>query len=242
MYGDWNEEPSAFDHDRPRAVPRRPMRPACGDPAHTYGDGSGRFWRTSFKSRCLFVLAIGLLVSVLAGRLLGPPSGVTSAPSVEQLRPLAALMTHRVIVVDAVTSVISGHTGEVRAAVVLRGDAILSVDLMQARIEEGDPNERTAVIVLPPPHVLSARVDHEATRIFNVEASGLWSLVPSDEVRAVIIDQAMRVAQQAVMKAASEPLVMDEARTRAEALISAFFRDSLNWSVTVCWADVPGAR
>lgn len=242
MYGDWNEEPFAFDHDRSRAVPRRPMRPACCDPAYAYGDDSGRLWRTGFKTRGLFVLAVGLLAWMLAGRLLGPPSGVTSAPSVEQLRPLAALMTHRVVVVDAITSVVSGYTGDVRAAVVLRGDAMLSVDLMQARIAEVHQIERTAVIVLPPPHVLSARVDHEATRIFNVEASGLWALVPSDEVRALIIDQAMRVAQQAVMKAASEPLVMDEARTRAEALITEFFRDSLDWSVTVCWADVPGVR
>ena len=192
--------------------------------------------------RLLFVVVVCSLVWMLASRLLAPPSGITSAPTVEQLKPLAALMTHRVVVVDALTVTIAGYTGDLRAAVIVRGDAMVTVDLTQARIEAIDHEARTAVIVLPPPHVVSARVDHEHTSVFSIESSGLWALVPTDDGRAELIDMAMRQAQQAVARASSEPVVIEQSRARAEALICSFFAESLKWSVIVQWADKPDAR
>ena len=191
----------------------------------------------------LFIALIGLATWTLSDRNVAPPpSVVSSAPSVEQLKPLAALLTNRVVVVDAVTISIAGYLGDLRAAVVVRGDAMITVDLTQARIEEVNHDARRAVIVLPSPHVESARVDHEGTRIVSVESSGLWTFISSDDGRAEVIDQAMRHAQQAVFKAAGEPAVLAEARTRAEMLIQSFFASSLEWSVTVRWADLPDAR
>lgn len=190
----------------------------------------------------MLLIAASLLAWMLAGRLFAPPSGITSAPSVEQLKPLAALMTHRVVVVDALTVTIAGYVGDLRAAVIVRGDAMLTVDLAQAVIQDIDHEARTAVIVLPSPHVLSARVDHDHTRIFSIEASGLWSLMPGDGGRAEIIDRAMREAQQAIAKAAGAPLVIEQARARAQVLICSFFADAMKWSITVRWADEPGTR
>ncbi len=114
---------------------------------------------------------------------------------------------------------------------------MLTVDLTRACIEQVDHDARTAVIVLPPPQVTSARVDHDHTRIFGVESTGLWALIPTDNGRAEILDQAMRLAQHAIVKAASEPLVIDQAKVRAQTLITAFFTDSMQWSVVVHWAD-----
>lgn len=166
----------------------------------------------------MFVMAC-VVVCVLAGRWFAPLAGITSAPSVEQLKPLAGLMTHRVVVVDVVIVGIGGYTGSLRASVIVRGDALLSVDLTKARIEQVDHEAQSLVLILPRPHVVSARVDHEHSHIFSIEASGLWAMVPSDDGRAEVIDQAMRQAQRAVLKAASEPVVIEEARARAEALV-----------------------
>ena len=158
---------------------------------------------------------------------------------IEQIQPLASLMTSRVVVTDVVVTSITGLTGELRAAVVVRGDALITVDLSTASIDVIDHDTRTAKIILPPPQVISARVDHEQTRIFSVQATGLWAIVSSDDGQAVLIDQAMKLAQQAITKAASESPMIEQARTRAEALICSFFANSLQWNVTVQWVDMP---
>ena len=150
-------------------------------------------------------------------------------------------MTSRVVVTDVVMTLISGVTGELRAAVIVRGDALITVDLSKASIEVIDHDTRTAKILLPPPQVTSARVDHEQTRIFSIQATGLWAIVSSDDGQAVLIDQAMMLAQKAITKAASESPMIEQARSRAETLICSFFANSLQWNVTVQWADLPDA-
>lgn len=226
-----------IDDHRRRPVNDHTMRPEAGYPAESYRNEGGR----PLKKVFVFVM-VGLLAWTLAGRLHSPATGITSAPTIDALKPLVALMTHRVVVVDALTVTIAGYTGDLRAAVVVRGDAMLTVDLTQAHLEEVNHDARTAVLILPKPHVVSARVDHEHSHVFSIEASGLWAFVPGDDGRAEIIDQAMRQAQQAVLRAASEPGVIEQARTRAEGLIRSFFAESLRWTVIVCWADKPGAR
>ncbi len=150
-------------------------------------------------SQLLIILLVGLLAWVLVGRLLSPspPPGTRSAPTIEQLKPLAELMTHRVVVVDALTVAIAGYTGDMKAAVVVRGDALITVDLTQARLDILDRDAGIAVIILPSPHVVSARVDHEQTKLFSIESSGLWAWVPGDGGRAELVDLAMKQAQQA---------------------------------------------
>ena len=238
MQGERNGQGHWFDHHRHRPVHDRTMRSAAGVQAEPYRNEHREWTLKGFS----VLIIVGLLAWMLAGRLHSPASTITSAPTIDALKPLAALMTHRIVVVDALTITISGFTGDLRAAVLVRGDAMVSIDLTQARIEEINHEARTAVLVLTRPQVVSARVDHDHSHVFSIEASGLWALVPSDDGRAEVIDQAMRQAQRAVLKAASEPAVIEEARARAEALICAFFRDTLNWSVAVCWADVPVAR
>lgn len=49
-------------------------------------------------------------------------------------------------------------------------------------------------------------------------------MLPTDDGRAKLIEQTIRVAQQAMFKAASEVLVIEETRTRAEALVTVLLR------------------
>lgn len=185
-----------------------------------------------------FVLAvIGLLAWMLTGWLRAPPANeMSSAPTIEHLKPLASLVTTEVHITDALTTSIVGKTGELRTAVIVHGDALISIDLSLARIEQIDDQIRTLVIVLPPPHVIQARVDHNRTRIFDIQATGLWSIVPSDTGRAELLDQAMRQAQAIIHRAAGEPKVIARARARAVQLICAFMKRSSNWSVDVTWS------
>lgn len=181
------------------------------------------------------------MITLFASNLNDEPSATpietTSAPSVEQLQALTSLVTTNVHVTDALTVNLTGRTGQLRAAVIVRGNAMISIDLTQARIEQIDQVGRTATIVLPTPHVVHARLDHNRTRIFSIEATGLWSMIPTDVGRAELIDQAMREAQQAVHRAAGDSDIIEQSRIRVETLICTFFADAMNWSVTVVWFD-----
>ncbi len=219
-----------------RTLCNRPLRHERRDPtikgeqhAPRSTDGAG------IVRSFLLIVAVGLLAMMLAGRLLAPVVESTSAPTIEHLQPLASLITTKVHVTDVVTANIVGQTGDLRAAIIVHGDAMISVDLTKARIEQVDLEARTATIVLPPPHVVSARVDHNRSRIFDIQASGLWSFIPTDAGRAELIDQAMRLAQESVRRAASDQAIMEQARTRAASLICTFMAESLDWSVEVKW-------
>lgn len=183
------------------------------------------------------LLLIGLAAWFLTSRAgETPPAGATM-PSVKHLEPLTALIAYRVHVTDGVVETIEGNTGSLQAAVLIHGDALINVDLDEACFTRISERSRTAVLLLPRPHVESARVDHSHSSVFNLSTSGLWRFLPTDAGRAELIDRAMRQAQHVVEAAANEDEVIDKARRRAESLIVSFFEDSMGWSVRVRWSD-----
>ena len=182
----------------------------------------------------------GLLGWTLAGRS-AMPLRRSSGPTIEQVQRLASLVTARVQVADVLCTAITGYTGQVRIAVLVKGDFLLGVDLGQARFEDVDDQARTAVLVLPAPQVTSPRVDHERTRIFAIDTTGLWQLLPSDARRAELVEQAMREAQTVVADAAGYGDLMAQARHNAELLLGGFFQEALGWDITIRWQDEQGA-
>ena len=185
----------------------------------------------------LFAISLVFMTWLLVERLSAPAPAISSAPTVEQLKPLAALLTHRVVVTDALTVNLDGRTGGLRAAVIIRGDAALTIDLTEARMENVDHAMRTVTVILPPPSVMAARVDHAHSHIFSIESKGLWVLVPTDDGRAELLDRAMKQAQSVVYLAAGEPTIIEQARTRAAALVYSFLIESFGWTVEVRWSD-----
>jgi len=66
---------------------------------------------------------------------------------------LSALTTLRVDVADAFVTELSGRTGGTTAVLVVRGQVVIGVDLAAARFDSVDPQERSAVLLLPQPRV-----------------------------------------------------------------------------------------
>ena len=124
--------------------------------------------------KCLTSIAIVAIASVL---LLGAgfqaarwqsKSAVavwSSGPTIEHLESLSELVCLKVHVSD----VLVGENDTHRGAWLIKGDALLAIDLGQARIVESDRVLRRAKIRLPLPRVVSARVDHERTKTWSIE-------------------------------------------------------------------------
>src|SRR5687768_3413744 len=100
-----------------------------------------RWWRRCLLSGLLLALAAVGVASLLPtqwggrGSRPGRPGvvHVHAGPTLEQVRGLAALTVLTVDVADVQVTDLRGYTGGVRAALVVKGDLLLSTDLSAAR-------------------------------------------------------------------------------------------------------------
>ena len=155
----------------------------------------------------------------------------SQGPSIERLQQLSQLASTRIFVSD----VLVGEGKGCRGLWLVRGDAIVAVDLRKAAVVEKDENAKRATIQLPQPEVLQARVDCEQTRIFELKSTS-WLPWTSDKdaLRDAVYDHAQRLIDHAAGSADN----IQQAKASAESVIRSFFAE-LAWTVSVTWAKPP---
>jgi hypothetical protein len=179
----------------------------------------------------LVAQAVALLRGWDLGVLETPPTFRSSGPTVVQLERLQQLVSTRVHVAD----VLVGESRWLEGSWIIQGDALLAVDMSKAEIKDRDEKARTAAIVLPHPAVLSARVNHERSRQWDIKDRSwipLASLVLGD--RTAMEKQAMRQAQRLVERAARTEDNKTTARQGVASMLAEFYR-AVGWQVSVRW-------
>jgi len=180
------------------------------------------------------LLAVGLLAALWtafqAGRQTRSSQFRSSGPRVEEVRQIAKLAVLRVQVAD----VIEGNTAGAKAAVLVKGDADIAVDLDQIELAERDERRRTVTLVLPTPAPERARVDHDRTRVYELRKTGLALLNPFADPRADLLADCMRAAQEDVEQAVRAAGFTAKAKEQTELLLRSFYRE-WGWEVTVRW-------
>ena len=160
-----------------------------------------------------------------------PPTFSSPGPTVVQLERLQQLVSTRVHVAD----VLVGESRWLEGSWIIQGDALLAVDLSKAEIKDRDEKARTATINLPHPAVLSARVNHEKTRRWDIKSRSwvpLAGAILGD--RQALERQAMLEAQRLVERAAGTEDNVATARQGVEGMLSEFYR-GVGWQVSVRW-------
>ncbi len=197
-------------------------------------------FKSSLQSTML--VALGVAIAWALPRGIGPRwqqhGAVRSAPTIEQVRELSALVTVSVDVADVQVSDVRGWTGGVRVALLVRGQYLLGTDLGAGRFESVDRGARAAVLVLPPPTATHPRLDHDRAKLYAVSPYGLWELVPSARAEVAAANAALLAAQDSLAAAAGGREAVERARRQAEAVLTCFFR-AIEWEVTVRWSDRP---
>lgn len=158
---------------------------------------------------------------------------VSTGPTVSQIEKLKELVTLRVHVADVLTGRDEKWYGNVESVHLIKGDALLSVDLSEAKVVSANAQRKEAVVCLPPPRVFEARVDHERSRRWSVRRG---FLVIGTERADSITDAVYRQGQRLIESVASQEEWVDQARRQAEAAISQFY-SALGWQVAVTWQD-----
>ena len=113
----------------------------------------------------------------------------------------------------------------------VKGDALVAIDLGRAQITEKNEATKQALIMLPPPEVLQPRVDHERTKTWEVRRM-VWLPWNADADR--LRDEVMLQAQQLVAHAAGSDENLQQARTAAATIVTAFYEE-VGWTVRVTW-------
>ena len=155
------------------------------------------------------------------------PEYSAQGPTVERLERLSHLVTTRVCVAD----VLVGEAEGCRGAWLIRGDALLGINLAQVRIIERDDRAKRATLRLPLPEILQSRVDHEKTRTWEVSKT-TW--IPWKGDKDKLRDTVMGEAQKLVAHAAGSRENIGQAKALAEAIIRGFYEE-VGWQVRVTW-------
>ncbi len=157
---------------------------------------------------------------------------VTSlGPTVTNLEMLSDLVTLKVYIADVLISKSNDYQG----SWLVKGDALIGIDLSKAVLNEKDETQRMARIQLPQPRVLIARVDHSKTKTWDVQTL-TWKPSFFREDPRIIRDSAMEQAQLLVEHVASSEEHMNQARKQAEQVIKSFYHLA-GWQVSVHWHE-----
>ncbi len=156
----------------------------------------------------------------------------SQGPTIEKLERLSQLVTTRVQIADVLTGEGSGCKG----AWLIKGDALLAVNLSQVKITDKHEDTKQATIILPDPQVLQPRVDHSRTRTWSVERVA-W--LPWHADQDSLRDAVMAEAQRLVAHAAGSTENVQAAKMTTEGVIKALYAE-VGWNVAVEWSSKPG--
>ncbi len=186
----------------------------------------------AFVAWPLLVAGLGVLLwgAYSLGHRSQPAQVVSHGLRIDEVRKIARLAVLRVQVAD----VIEGNNHGATAAVLVRGDADMAVDLDRIEIADKDEQKKTATLIVPAPQPERPRVDHSRTKLYELRKTGLAVINPFAEPQQLLLEDCMRAAQADVEKAVQDAAFVVQAKEQVERLLASFYGE-LGWTVTVRW-------
>jgi len=183
---------------------------------------------------CLWTLTTAMVLT----HALRPATTESPRPTplrVEQVQQLAELVTTRVYVQQRQERTLKGHLGQLRVVLWVEGEVLLGPSLKSAKLADVNEQHRTATLVLARPRVLAATVDLIRTRFDVVSFSGLWWLLPDQDVRQQVESESLRSAQDLLRK--HERDSWREISQRQTEQVIERFGASIGWTLRVQWSS-----
>ncbi len=195
-------------------------------------------------------IALGAFGMLLFGSKPSPPP--TPQPplmSLEQMGHLVSVKVNYANVIEFTEKITQGipwtqwelRIGGTNVLLVARGDCLVGTDFRLAKYQEVNQALRSAVLVLPEPKPISARVSHDprekgGSYFYAVTGTGIEPVIPGSANRTKAIDAALNMAQQEITRVCGSAEVLATARKNAEAILLPTFSAS-GWKVNVHWTQ-----
>ena len=163
-----------------------------------------------------------------------PPATVvvhSQGPTIQKLERLSTLVSLRVEIADILVATGQGCRG----SWLITGDALLAVNLSQAKITDKQDDAKQATIILPQPEVFQPRVDHSRTRTWSVERVA-W--LPWNADQDALRDAVYAEAQKLIAHTAASAENIQAAKLTAETVLKALYAE-VGWTLAVKWDNAP---
>ena len=160
----------------------------------------------------------------------GGSSRDTLAIVLRQIQEMQDLTVLRVPVHFIHESTLHGRLGGIRCLLDTHGSYDLGVDLSQVRFTDIDPQQRLVTLQLPSAHVVSRRIDMEATRVLRVDRFGLWHFALGEAGARQVVQKALRESEQMIHRRSHDEHHLKDAGTRAKAICTEVVT-KLGWEV-----------
>lgn len=151
----------------------------------------------------------------------GPP-----IPPISRVQAMSDLATQRVQITDSVT----GENEHWLVRWLLHGEAVLGVDLSQAKYSSVDEKDRKATLSLPAAHVISSKVDHHRSAEMSVKRKTWIPLSGLQSLR----EEVWQSADEKVGRLANHEGYMEATKLQAERVLDKLYQD-VGWSVSYQW-------
>jgi hypothetical protein len=146
-------------------------------------------------------------------------------PAIAMISLLSELATTKVHIITQLI----GENRHYRAEYKVAGDVILGIDLSKVAYVHVNLDKRHAVLRLPQPHLIMAKVDHLASREVSIDAK-VW--VPLSSKQA-FHDEAWWEADRKITRLAKEePGYTERAKVQAERVLETLLFKGLGWAVS----------
>ena len=152
----------------------------------------------------------------------------TPVPSLATIQAMSELAAIRVHIQDE----LEGENGHYQGTWEVHGEVILGIDLAKVAYASTDPAKRQVTLRLPPPHLVSTKVDHERSKERSVKPTA-W--LPTSS-RQNLRDEAWKMADRKLQWLGQEPKQLKEARTETERILSNLFA-GMGWKVAFEWQE-----
>ncbi len=152
----------------------------------------------------------------------------STGPTIERVQALGELVVLRVSVGDVLT----GATADYKGSWLIKGDALVSVNMRKASVLSSNELAKRVVIEVPEPQVIQPRVDHARTKTWEVKKT---SWIPYRGDPDVLRDQSMAQAQRLVEHTVSQEETIELAKTQTRHMLRVMYQ-FVEWDVEIVWA------
>ena len=168
-------------------------------------------------------------------RLSDTPTVVVAVRALARLESVSFHMERVIDLKDRQSHMFGLVQAEDSILLVAAGDVFAGIDL--TKMQDGDmtiePTLHRVTLRLPPPEILSSRLDNERTYVHSRKTDLLAERKEQIETRA------RQVAEASIREGALQAGILDRAKQSAEHTLTALVRSLGYDQVTVIWADGP---
>jgi hypothetical protein len=167
----------------------------------------------------IIIVCVSGIVGIMLYRNITEKSKTEHMLSVDKIEKMGKLELVKVNIKDVLeqTSERPFYLPNAKAVLIIAGEVFAGIDFEKVKKEDIIDSGNDVTITLPKPEILMSKVNHEKSRIYNVEWGGFST--------ANLVDEAYKNAELAIIEEAAKTGYEETCRNNAKALLTPIFRE-----------------